>query len=413
MGNKSSSASDEGFDETKDLEAANPTTLNEHFSCADANANRDPVLITWSGPDDLENPKNWQNAPARQDLDKALGMHSDIERYLSMAIVILTYSIGPIFFGPSSELYGRVRLLQISNVWCLAWNLGCGFAQTTSQLFAFRVLAGIATCGAPKNVARPWASTLLYSTWRWVFWATSAAAVGVQVAGLIWLRECHLSTILRKRRDARAEDGQPQSAYRPEATGDFVYDPAYRLLHGHLHGYLFGVTYLSHLRLSRTSGLGLSREHQQWRTELPIHCDWDPKVRNNNVGKPEYRIPSLALGSVVSTIGLFWYGWSIGHTHWIMSNIGALIFTPGTISCLQGMQTYIVDSYETYAACAILRSQCSFGFPLFAPSMYSSLGYGWCKSVQALIAMAIGWSAPFAFYFFWHKLRTASRHAAD
>ena len=61
MGNKSSSASDEGFDETKDLEAANPTTLNEHFSCADANANRDPVLITWSGPDDLENPKNWQN----------------------------------------------------------------------------------------------------------------------------------------------------------------------------------------------------------------------------------------------------------------------------------------------------------------------------------------------------------------
>ena len=82
-------------------------------------------------------------APARQDLDKALGMHSDIERYLSMAIVILTYSIGPIFFGPSSELYGRVRLLQISNVWCLAWNLGCGFAQTTSQLFAFRVLAGI------------------------------------------------------------------------------------------------------------------------------------------------------------------------------------------------------------------------------------------------------------------------------
>ncbi|QQK41535.1 Major facilitator superfamily domain, general substrate transporter [Penicillium digitatum] len=280
MGNKSSSASDEGFDETKDLEAANPTTLNEHFSCADANANRDPVLITWSGPDDLENPKNWQNAPARQDLDKALGMHSDIERYLSMAIVILTYSIGPIFFGPSSELYGRVRLLQISNVWCLAWNLGCGFAQTTSQLFAFRVLAGIggsaplaiggATCGAPKNVARPWASTLLYSTWRWVFWATSAAAVGVQVAGLIWLRECHLSTILRKRRDALVQKTGNHNRHTDQKVEKLVYKllPAFErpvilfttqpivFCMAIYMAYLFGVTYLSHLRLSRTSGLG-------------------------------------------------------------------------------------------------------------------------------------------------------------
>ncbi|EKV08081.1 MFS multidrug transporter, putative [Penicillium digitatum PHI26] len=370
MGNKSSSASDEGFDETKDLEAANPTTLNEHFSCADANANRDPVLITWSGPDDLENPKNWQNAPARQDLDKALGMHSDIERYLSMAIVILTYSIGPIFFGPSSELYGR------------------------------------------------------YSTWRWVFWATSAAAVGVQVAGLIWLRECHLSTILRKRRDALVQKTGNHNRHTDQKVEKLVYKllPAFErpvilfttqpivFCMAIYMAYLFGVTSggLNCLFIATGSFAGLL-----FNLKMVDRIYRTPKVRNNNVGKPEYRIPSLALGSVVSTIGLFWYGWSIGHTHWIMSNIGALIFTTGTISCLQGMQTYIVDSYETYAACAILRSQCSFGFPLFAPSMYSSLGYGWCKSVQAFIAMAIGWSAPFAFYFFWHKLRTASRHAAD
>lgn len=169
MSNKSSSDSNEGSHEgsheTKDLEAAKPTTLTE--TSLNADSNKDPDLVTWSGPNDPENPQNWPKgtkwkntwaislfvfispvsssmiAPAMQDLGKALDMHSDIEIYLSMAIFLLAYSIGPTFFGPASELYGRVRLLQVSNVWYLAWNLGCGFAQTKSQLFAFRFLAGI------------------------------------------------------------------------------------------------------------------------------------------------------------------------------------------------------------------------------------------------------------------------------
>ena len=82
-------------------------------------------------------------APAMQNLGSDLGMQTEIEIYLSMAIFILAYAIGPTFFGPASELYGRVRLLQISNIWYLAWNLGCGFANTKAQLFAFRFLAGI------------------------------------------------------------------------------------------------------------------------------------------------------------------------------------------------------------------------------------------------------------------------------
>jgi hypothetical protein len=149
--------------EKADLENGGATSLN-----AEAHAQAgDPNLITWSGPDDPENPRNWPNsmkwrntwtvslfvfispvsssmiAPAMQNLGSDLGMQTEIEIYLSMAIFILAYAIGPIFFGPASELYGRVRLLQISNIWYLAWNLGCGFANSKAQLFAFRFLAGI------------------------------------------------------------------------------------------------------------------------------------------------------------------------------------------------------------------------------------------------------------------------------
>lgn len=149
----------------KDLEAATVPTPTD--PSADAETTKDPDLVTWSGPDDPENPKNWPSgqkwkntwavslfvfispvssamiAPAMQDLGKGLDMHTDIEVYLSLAIFILAYAVGPVFFGPASELYGRVRLLQVSNVWYLAWNLGCGFAQTKAQFFAFRFLAGI------------------------------------------------------------------------------------------------------------------------------------------------------------------------------------------------------------------------------------------------------------------------------
>ncbi|KAJ5959890.1 Major facilitator superfamily domain general substrate transporter [Penicillium vulpinum] len=501
MSNQRASTSDESFHETKDLEAAKSTTLTEPSLNADVN--RDPDLITWSGPDDPENPKNWPKglkwkntwvislfvfispvsssmiAPAMQDLGKSLKMHSDLEVYMSMAIFILAYSVGPIFFGPASELHGRVRLLQVSNLWYLAWNLGCGFAQTKSQLFAFRFLAGIGGSaplaiggGAISDmwsaeergkamgvytlgpllgpVIGPIAGGFIaqYSTWRWVFWATSATAAVVQVAGFIWMRECHPATLLRKRRDILIQETGNNNLHTDEKEQTLVY----RLLHAFERpvllfttqpiifcmaiymAYLFGVTYLlcatfpviwtevynespsigglNYISIAIGSFAGLI-----FNLKLVDRIYKMLKARNNDIGKPEYRMPSLAVGSVISTIGLFWYAWSIGNTHWIMPNIGVLIFSAGTISCLQGMQTYIVDSYETYAAsamaaCAILRSLCGFGFPLFAPYMYSSLGYGWGTSVLAFVTMAIGWSAPFAFYFFGPKLRAISRYAS-
>lgn len=46
--------------------------------------------------------------------------------------------------------------------------------------------------------------------------------------------------------------------------------------------------------------------------------------------EPEYRLPSAILGSVLVTIGLFWFGWSsFPWVHWIMPIIGSGIFGAG------------------------------------------------------------------------------------
>lgn len=134
-------------------------------------------------------------------------------------------------------------------------------------------------------------------------------------------------------------------------------------------------------------------------------------------GRPEFRIPSMFVGSLLIPIGLFWYGWSAqARLHWIMPDIGITIFAAGSITCLQCMQAYVIDSYTRFAASGMaavifLRSLAGFGFPLFAPYMYASLGYGWGNSVLGFVSIFVGIPAPYLFWFYGQKLRAKSQYA--
>ena len=142
------------------------------------------------------------------------------------------------------------------------------------------------------------------------------------------------------------------------------------------------------------------------------------KKKNDNVGRPEFRIPLMIIGSILVPIGLFIYGWTAQyHTHWIGPNIGAALLSAGVIIGFQCIQTYLVDSYTRFAASAIaaatvLRSLAGFGFPLFAPSLYKALHYGWGNSLLGFIAIGLGVPAPFLLWFFGSTLRKRSPFAA-
>lgn len=128
---------------------------------------RDPNLVEWDGPDDPANPKNWSHsrrwaatfvvssftfispvsssmvAPALNRMAADLGVSNDVVKSLILSIFILAYACGPLFLGPLSEIHGRVKVLQLSNLFYLCWNLGCGFARTPGEMLAFRFLAGL------------------------------------------------------------------------------------------------------------------------------------------------------------------------------------------------------------------------------------------------------------------------------
>jgi MFS family permease len=139
------------------------------------------------------------------------------------------------------------------------------------------------------------------------------------------------------------------------------------------------------------------------------------KSRAEGETQPEYRVPLMIPGAVIIPIGLFWYGWAAeSRALWIVPDIGIAIFGCGIIIGTQAMQAYVMDSFKKYVASAsaasqLLRSIAGFAFPLFAPKMYQSLGYGWGNSLLAFIFIAVGIPAPLILWKFGAKLRAMGK----
>ncbi|KAJ9285619.1 hypothetical protein DTO021C3_6873 [Paecilomyces variotii] len=489
------------------------STLSQPFGGEVNGLQQDPYLVSWSTLEEKENPKNWSMsrkwavtltvslftfispvsssmvAPALNKIADEFHIHSNVETQLALSVFVLGYALGPLSFGPLSEIFGRAYVLQFSNLCYVAWNLGCGFAQTSGQLIAFRFMSGIAGSAplaigggvlsdcwnadqrgkavgiyslAPLlgPVVGPIAGGFIAETvsWRWVFWATSIAGVAFQLLGLAFLPETYAPTILKRRAqklrkntgnrryhtdyDANGNNGQSQnlaSVVQKALIRPFVLlatQPIVQLIAVYM-AYLFGLFYLLlstfpqvwegvygenvgigglnyiSLGIGFVLGAQINARASDW-----IYYYLKRKQSNTNTGVPEFRIPTMFIGSLFIPVGLFWYGWSVqARIHWVMPNVGIVIFSFGSIVCLQCMQMYVIDSYTRFAAsgmaaAVVLRSLAGFGFPLFAPYMYQRLQYGWGNTLLAFLSIVIGVPAPWVFWFWGSKLRAMSQYAS-
>ncbi|KJX97714.1 hypothetical protein TI39_contig468g00008 [Zymoseptoria brevis] len=180
-------------------------------------------------------------APALDTISDEFNLRSGIEEFLVMSIFLLAFAIGPFLWGPLSEVFGRVRVIQGANVIFLIFNTACGFARNKEQMMAFRFLSGIGG-SAPQAIGggilgdcfkagERGLATAIYSlmpflspalapimggymtqfvTWRWVFWATSIFDGVVQIACVVLLKETHHPTILKnKAKRLRKTTGNP------------------------------------------------------------------------------------------------------------------------------------------------------------------------------------------------------------
>lgn len=225
----------------------------------------DRELVTWDGPDDPYNPRNWLLkkkslqtiivstytlvspmslsvlSPAMGEIGNSINLHLTVLKSFCVSIMVLAWAIGPLIIAPISESdrVGRLPVLNISIFITFAFNLACGFVKTPAQLCVCRFLGGLGGC-APLNVgagtlADIWSdkerqkAMALYSlapllgpciapiissfvvvrtNWHWCFFYLAIFNFCVGAVGLCIFEETYQPRLLRKKAEMlRRETG--------------------------------------------------------------------------------------------------------------------------------------------------------------------------------------------------------------
>jgi MFS family permease len=93
-------------------------------------------------------------APALSSIAAEFNVTDQVVSQLMLSVFVLAYAVGPLFLGPLSEIYGRVIVLQLSNLFFLVFNIGCAVSQTKVQMIVCRFFAGLGG-SAPLAVSIP------------------------------------------------------------------------------------------------------------------------------------------------------------------------------------------------------------------------------------------------------------------
>lgn len=353
-------------------------------------------------------------APALPAIAQELRITGSTDQYLLLSIFILAYSFGPLLWGPLSELYGRVVVLRVSNLIYLAFNTGCGFARSDSQMTAFRFLSGfggsaplVLASGVISDVFTPdergkaisvyTVAPLLgpaigpivggliaeHTSWRWIFWSTSILAAIVQAVGSFYLRETYAPVLLRAKNRSKQEKQDVTVTSSSRVTAQSLIwanltravfllatQPIIQMVSLYL-AYIYGLVYLVLSTLPTVwhnvyqepvdigslhylaIGLGFFLGTQIC-SPLQDLIYRRLKHGNNGVAEPEFRIPLMIPAALLLSAGLFIYGWTTYYAvHWIGVDIGIVTFSAGSIIGLQCIQSYIIDAYALHAASAV------------------------------------------------------------
>ncbi|KAL4982297.1 major facilitator superfamily domain-containing protein [Aspergillus falconensis] len=389
--------------------------------------NEDHYLVEWVGPNDNELPMNFP-------LWKKVRVSVEVMT-LGTSLTVLGFTVGPLIWGPMSELYGRLRPLYIGYAIFIVFQVPVAVAQNLETLMLGRFLLGFFGTSALASSLRAIAISLFSAAtfvgpifgpiiggfivdstlgWRWTAWITMIPALFFGIIAFLTLPETYQPVLQRRANRLRREmhiwayhsrlDEDPPTM-REILTG-YLFRPIQMLLLepilvwmtiyiSHIYGilYLFFVAYPITFREVRNwESLGIAA--------LPflgiligvlIGCLlvtvatrlwYAPKLRSGSV-VPEDRLPPMIIATFLLPVELFWFGWT--------SN-PSISWVPQAIA----------------GANTLIRSSVGAAFPLFATAMYYKLGVNWATSLLGFLSVAMI-PIPVIFYFYGAKVRALSR----
>ncbi|KAG2146715.1 major facilitator superfamily domain-containing protein [Suillus clintonianus] len=313
-------------------------------------------------------------APGLPDVAIKFGITDPTVTALTLSIFLVSFAIGPLFAAPLSEVYGRVWVLHLGNLFFLVFNLGCALSPNTVSFIVFRFLAGLAgsapiSCGggvvSDLFAEHERASAMaLFSIGpligpaigpvmggfiaesvgiQYVFYIVVAISGVAAILGFPLLRETY-APVIRLRLDNMAPDPEKTTAGHPALPAPYVDKwsylwtnlkrPAilltrsfvcfilsfymalmygiYYLMFATFPG-LFSTVYHFSVGIGGLTYLGIGfgfLAATLFGARVSDKIYSHLAAKNGGKGKPEMRVPALIFGSFFVPVGLFWYGWS-------------------------------------------------------------------------------------------------------
>ena len=376
-------------DEREEMERENPEHLNVE--------EKDPNLISWNGPDDPENPMNWPQgwkwfytvvlgmmtfcitfassvfSTATVVTAKLFGVSLEVMT-LGTSFFVLGFAVGPLVWGPMSELFGRKKPLFIGFFIFAIFQIATAVAQNLYTIMLTRFFGGVfgsaplaivggtlvdffnpvdrgvATCiFAGATFVGPVAGPIIggfitqsYLGWRWTAYITAIMGFFFGAIGFLIIPESHAPTILSARAKkiryetknwaihAKADESQVDihnivHIYLLRPFEMLVREPILLLVSLYL-ALVYGILYLffEAYPISFQQGRG-------WNDgvgALPFisiligvilaaititivtKTRFARKFKKHGRIIPEERLPPMILGAFILPIGLFWFAWT-------------------------------------------------------------------------------------------------------
>ncbi|KAH7211491.1 major facilitator superfamily domain-containing protein [Fusarium oxysporum] len=418
-------------------------------------------LVTFDGSDDPYNPMNWPFrkkfittisyglttcwitlasaifAAAIEPVSAEFNVNTETSA-AATSFLVFGFGLGPLVWGPLSELYGRKWLILIVNIWA------------PHQLGNAIVAYGVTIVGGPT--LGPIIGGALCSSrlgWRWTEYLTGIVMMTQLAVDLLVIDESYAPILLARKAHKLRLQTRDWALHAKHEEWDVSFKELYQkyfvrpfqmmatpicLLMSLYASFVYGILYANLESFSIEY-----QEVRQWGPvvgTLPfialligILCAAAVNIYNNKYYRrklmengyravPEARLPPMMLGGIVFTAGQFLFAWtSSPSVNYWPSIIGIALTGLGFTTIFQAALGYLIDTFTRYSASAVaantfMRSMFSGAFPLFIIPMYHKLGVDWGTTVFGCIAAALI-PVPYLFFVWGKRIRGKGKWSKD
>ncbi|KAK5999316.1 hypothetical protein QM012_005591 [Aureobasidium pullulans] len=358
-------------------------------------------LVDWNGPDDPDNPQNWSKTKKwvitmmLSTLTFAATFASSVfssatmatsERFrvnrevmvLGSSLFVLGFALGPILWGPLSELYGRKSPLFVGIFFCAIFQIPVALAQNIETILVCRFLGGIfgyspmAVVGGAladiwdpieRGVAvgffagatfvgplvGPVAGSFITQSslgWRWTEWLTLIIVASFGSIAVVVVPETSPAILLSRKATFLRRNLKDASYHAAHDSRNLdLHDILLRYILRPLRmlftepilafmtlfmSFVYGVFYL--FFFSYPIAFSGQRGWSSGIASLPFlgiivgivlgcgyivwftRTKYAVKMASNGQVVPEERLPPMFVGSVLFPLGLFWFAWTSSST---------------------------------------------------------------------------------------------------